>query len=68
VQASLGRQLKVRSTAGSVFFATNMTRRRNKLQSTGQGSSGATLTSGGKLPNLAAGSRELANGNNGCAN
>jgi len=30
--------------------------------------SGANLTSGGKLPNLAAGPRELANNNNCCAN
>jgi len=50
------------------FFSTNMTRSRNKLQSTGQGPSGANQTSGGKLPNLAAGPRELASGNNGCAN
>jgi len=71
VQANLGRKLKVRSTAGTIIFSTNtnITRSRNKfkLQSTGQGTIGANRTSGQKLPNLAAGPRELANGNNGCA-
>jgi len=49
VQANLGRKLKVRSTAGTLFFSTNMTRSHNKLQGIGQGPSGADLTSGGKL-------------------
>ena len=50
---------RVWSTAGTVILPTNMTRNHNKLPSTGQGPGGANRTSGGKLPNQAAGPREV---------
>ena len=60
-----GTKLGVQSTTGTVFFSTNMTRSHIKLQGTGQRPSGTNLTSGGNLPNLAAGPRTLASSNNG---
>ena len=56
MQANLGRKLRVRSTAGTVFLPTNTTRSCfKKLLSTGQGPSGANLTNRGKMPNQVSG-------------